>query len=129
MQDAWGIELHATLHDDNDIDYYALEVLDSDTVLIADVFEGRGQYTVHMTYICPDGQLGIQDCSGSKDSLEGIEFCVDNDGLVGLTRFCKESPVSAGGTVLVGVRAKEFASDCDDYGLKIFATYGTSETN
>jgi hypothetical protein len=29
------------------------------------------------------------------------------------------------GTVLVSVRAKEFAGDCDGYGLQIYATYGT----
>lgn len=128
MQDAWGVELHATLHDGNDIDYYALEVLDSDTLLVADVFEGRGEYTVHMTYICPDGQTGIEDCSGSSDTLEGMKFCLADDGLVGLARYCEKSPVSAMGTILLSVRAKGFAGGCDEYGLRIFATYATSET-
>ncbi len=128
MQDAWGIELQATLHQENDIDYYALEVLDAPTVLIADLFEGGGRYTLHMTYICPNGELGIKNCSGSSDDLEGIEFCVSDDRVVGLIRDCEPSSVSEMGTVLVGVRAKAFPGGCDPYGLKILATYGAAET-
>jgi hypothetical protein len=132
MQDAWGVQLQATLHHEKDIDYYALEVLDAETVLVAEVFEGRGRYLVHMTYICPNGELGIKACSGSSDDLEGITFCVEDvrtpGDLVGLARYCEPSSASAMGTVLVSVRAKEFAGDCDSYGLKILATYGVAQT-
>ncbi|MCZ6808085.1 MAG: hypothetical protein O7F08_14105, partial [Deltaproteobacteria bacterium] len=132
MQEAWGIELQATLHQETDIDYYALEVLDADTVLIADLFEGGGRYTVHMTYFCPNGELGIKNCSGSSDDLEGITFCVadvrEPGDFVGLARFCEPSSASEIGTVLVGVRAKVFPGGCDPYGLRILATYGAAET-
>ena len=77
--------------------------------------------------MCPDGRPGVVDCSESNEDLGGIEFCKSDNGFVALSRYCPIGTASAMGTVLVGVRSKEFAGDCDDYGLRIFATYGPSE--
>ena len=55
----------------------------------------------------------------------GIKFCIDENDAVGIERRCDTSASSEIGTVLVGVEAKEFRTDCDGYGLNIFATYGT----
>lgn len=127
LQDAWGVEVPATLHSENDVDYYALEVLDSDSLLVAEIFEGWGEYTLHLTYICPDGQPGVLGCSEQTDEIWGIPFCRSDNGFVALSRYCPIGTASAMGTVVAGVSSKQFAEECDDYGLRIFATYGPSE--
>lgn len=126
MQEAWTVDVQATLHGSKDIDYYALRVLDARTPIMAQAFGGLSGRILHMTYLCPDGYEGIEDCTGSSDSIDGIQFCVGEGDLVGLQRKCDESSSSDVGTVLVGVQSREFQGDCDGYGLKVHATY-TSE--
>lgn len=129
MQDAWGVEVQATLHGENDIDYYALQVLDAPTPIIAEAYGGFSGRLVYMTYLCPDGFEGIDQCSGSTDSIEGIKFCFGDGDIVGIERRCDGSASSAIGTVLIGVESREFRSDCDPYGLRIFATYASEIPN
>jgi hypothetical protein len=125
MQDAWGIDLQATLHSDKDIDYYALEVLDAPTPIFVQAYGGFSTRILSLSYLCPDGFEGIDKCTGSTDSIGGIKFCIDENDTVGIERRCDTSASSKMGTVLVGVEAAEFRTDCDGYGLNIFATYGT----
>ncbi len=127
FQDAWGIEVPATLHHKDDIDYYALQVRDANTALVAEIFEGAGRYTLHLAYICPNGDSGVVDCSESTEQLEGIDFCKTDNNFVALTRDCDSEGVAATGTVLVGVRSKDVAGVCDAYGLRVFATFGPSQ--
>jgi hypothetical protein len=125
MQDAWGIERQATLHSSEDIDYYELIVLDSTTPLIAQAYGGRSDRILSMTYLCPDGSEGIDKCSGSTDSIDGIKFCIAEGDTVGIERRCDSSTISDIGTVRVRVTAREFEGDCDGYDLNIYATYAT----
>jgi hypothetical protein len=125
MQDAWGIDLQATFHHSSDIDYYALEVLDSPTTLVVQAYGGLSSRVLSLSYLCPDGFEGIDKCSGSTNDVQGIEFCVDTADSVGIERRCDTSASSGIGTVLVGVAAKEFRAECDAYRLQIYATYGT----
>jgi len=125
MEGAWGIDLQATLHHERDIDYYALQVLDSTTLIIAQAYGGFSDRRLYLSYLCPDGFEGISACSGSTTDVQGIEFCVDTADSIGIERRCDTSSSSGIGTVLVGVEAKEFRTDCDGYGLQIYATYGT----
>ena len=126
MQDAWSVDLQATLHDGNDVDYYALEVLDSYTSIVAQLYNGFSSRALHITYLCPDGFVGMVGCSHWVDSYDGIEFCTSFDDIVSIERWCDQSASSQVGTVLVGVESEQFAGDCDGYGLKILATYGPS---
>ena len=126
MQDAWSLEFPATLHHKDDIDYYALEVLDSNTALAAELFDGRGEYELHLSYICPNGELGLEGCSESTTEFEDIDFCKTQNNFVALARNCEPSTGGLAGTVLVSVRSKQFAPECDSYGLRIFATFGPS---
>ena len=125
MQDAWGVDLQATLHSSTDIDYYALQVLDSTTPLIAQTYGGRSDRILFMTYLCPDGSEGIDKCSGSTDSIGGIKFCIAEGDTVGIERRCDSSASPHIGTVLVRVEAREFQGECDGYDLNIYATYAT----
>jgi hypothetical protein len=77
-----------------------------------------------MTYLCPDGFVGMAGCSGDVQTEQGIEFCTSSDDSVGILRKCDSSASSQVGTILVGVESKEFRGDCDAYRLKITATYG-----
>lgn len=122
LQEAWTVPLTATLHSKTDVDYYVLRVLDASTPIVAQVSGGATQRLVFMTYICPDGREGIVDCSGSTDSIGGIEFCVGKAATTGILRRCDESS-SKIGTVLVGVRGVELQGECDPYELDVFATY------
>ena len=123
MQDAWGIDVQATLHSENDIDYYALQVLDAPTPIVAEAYGGFSDRLVYMTYLCPDGFEGMEDCSGSNEEIEGIKFCMADGDIVGIERRCDSSASSNIGTILIGVESKEFRRDCDPYRLRIFATY------
>lgn len=124
MQEAWSIELQATLHNERDVDYYLLQVLDARTPIVAQAYNGIGRRILSMTYLCPDGFAGMVDCTESTDTVDGIEFCVTDKDFLGIQRRCDDSASSEVGTVLVGVESKDFGGDCDPYGLKIFATYG-----
>ncbi len=125
MQDAWGIDLQATLHSANDVDYYALQVLDAPTPIIAQAFGGLSDRILYMTYLCPDGSDGMDKCSGSTDSVQGVKFCISEGDTIGIERRCDSSASSDIGTVVVGVEARAFRGDCDPYGLNIFATFAT----
>jgi hypothetical protein len=124
MQDAWGIDLQATLHDSSDIDYYALQVLDAPTPIMVQAYGGASDRILYLTYLCPDGFEGMGECSGSGSEVQGIEFCVETGDNIAIERRCEDGATSGMGTVLVGVAAKEFRGECDGYGLNIFATYG-----
>jgi hypothetical protein len=125
MQDAWGLDLQATLHGPQDIDYYALQVLDSQTPILAQTYGGKSSRVLQMTYLCPDGFEGLDKCSGREEEVEGIKFCVSETGMVGIERRCETGVTSAVGTVLVGVQARNFVGDCDGYSLNIYATFAS----
>jgi hypothetical protein len=124
MQDAWGIDLQATLHDSSDIDYYALQVLDAPTPIMVQAYGGASDRILSLTYLCPDGFEGLEDCSGWEDEVQDIKFCHTTDDTIAIERRCEDGATSGIGTVLVGVAAKEFRGECDGYGLNIIATYG-----
>lgn len=127
MQDVWGIDLQATLHSAHDIDFYELKVLDSPTPLVAQAYGGRSGRILYLRYVCPDTSEGLDKCSGDTGSIGGYKFCIAEGDAVGIERRCDSSASSEPGTVLVGVAADEFRgeSDCDPYGLNVYATYGT----
>jgi hypothetical protein len=125
MQAAWSVDVQATLHDSRDVDYYALRVLDARTPIIAQAYNGKSKRVLSMTYLCPDGFDGLDKCSGSTEKIDGIEFCIAEGDWIGIERRCDGDLSSQVGTVLVGVESRQFAGDCDPYGLKVLATYGT----
>jgi hypothetical protein len=125
MQPAWSVDIQATLHDSKDVDYYALRVLDSRTPVIAQAYDGASARVLYLTYLCPDGFDGLDKCSGSTEKINEIEFCVSGGDWIGIERSCGGDESSQVGTVLVGVKSREFEGDCDPYGLKVLATYGT----
>lgn len=122
MQEAWAIELDATLHSASDIDYYALRVLDGSTPIIAQVSNGSSDRVLYMTYLCPDGREGMIDCSGETESIQDVKFCTTTGDTIGILRRCDDTSAQLG-TVLVGVRAKALGTTCDPYHLRVFATY------
>lgn len=122
LQEAWSLDLSATLHGQSDVDYYALRVLDASTPIIAQVSGGSSSHRVYLAYLCPDGDDGMQDCSASTDSVDDVKFCVVEGNDIGIQRRCDQDS-SQIGTVLVGVESKEFRGQCDPYQLKVFATY------
>lgn len=124
MQDAWSVDIQASLHGNSDIDLYALEVLDTNTPIVAQLYNGASSRILSMTYLCPDGYVGMAGCSGWIDSQQGIAFCQSTDDYVGIFRQCDWSSSSDVGTLLIAVEAEEFQGDCDGYGLKVIATYG-----
>ncbi len=123
MQDAWSVDLQASLHSASDVDYYALEVLDAPTPIVAQLYNGLSRRFLSLAYLCPDGFPGMVACSENRNTEQGIEFCVADEEPVGIERRCDQSASSEVGTLLVGVASKEFQGDCDAYGLKIMATY------
>jgi len=125
MQPAWSVDIQATLHDSKDVDYYALRVLDARTPIIAQAYNGKSMRILSMTYLCPDGFDGLDKCSGSTEKIDGIEFCVADGDWIGIERKCDSNLGSQVGTVLVGVQSRQFEGDCDPYGLKVLATYGS----
>jgi hypothetical protein len=129
IEDTWRIDLQATLHRPEDIDFYALQVLDAPTPIIVQAYGGLSNRVLSLTYLCPDGFEGMDKCSGwtdSVDGIDGIKFCFSEDDTIGIERRCDQSVSSAMGTVLVGVEASVFRGVCDGYGLNIFATFGTA---
>ncbi len=123
MQEAWSIDFQASLHASYDVDFYEIQAMDSRTQIVVEAYNGQSDRRVYAGYICPDGSSGIGACSGSQVSIQGYEFCMVNGDFVGIARNCSGGGTSLAGTVLVGVEAREFAGDCDGYGLKITATY------
>jgi len=122
-QAAWSIDVQATLHSPDDVDYYALRVLDARTPIVAQVLGGQSSRTLYLTYLCPDGSRGVDKCSGSTDKIAGVEFCVVQGDTIAIERKCDGSTIAGTGTVLVGVEARSFRGVCEPYGLKVFATY------
>ncbi|HSN81377.1 MAG TPA: hypothetical protein VLS88_02260 [Polyangiales bacterium] len=122
-QEAWQIEFSATLHDSNDIDYYALRVMHASTPMVAQVSNSLSEHVLYMAYLCPDGRDGMIDCSSSTDSIEDIKFCVADGNAIGILRRCDDDVSSGLGTLLVGVGSKELRNDCNPYRLSVRATY------
>ena len=127
MQDVWGVEIEATLHDSQDLDYYELRVLDAPTPIIAHVTAGPGERLLFLTYLCPDGKVGLDDCSGWEQEVEGTKYCISEGEPVVVVRGCEPDstgdPGSGVGTVRVIVAANEFGDTCDPYNLQVLATY------
>lgn len=129
MQDVWGSDVQATLHREDDIDNYELQVLDAPTPIVAQVFGGSNDRLLYMTYICPDGDEGLDKCSGWEDEIQGVKFCFTDAEAIGIERQC-DSDSSGGvkegiGTVLVGVTSNRAQAECNPYDLRVFATYQT----
>ena len=124
MQDAWSVDLQATLHSSDDLDFYRLEVLDANTPIIAETYGGVGQRQLLVGYACPDGNQGMIGCHGEMESSGGLEFCTSTEGVVGIERWCESQSGAGVGTLMVGVLPDDYAGECADYGLKIIATYG-----
>jgi hypothetical protein len=119
------VDVQATLHDAEDVDYYALRVLDAPTPILAQASGGLSSRTLYLSYLCPDGSEGIDACSGSTNGIQDVKFCISQGDTIAIERKC-DSNLSAGtGTVLVGVEAGAYRGACDPYGLKILATYAT----
>lgn len=125
LQEAWSVDLQATFHDGTDVDLFSLKVLDAWTPIAVQAYDGSSRRALYVTYLCPDGYPGVLKCSGSTDTVQGIEFCVTDGDLVGLQRACETSVSGQEGMLLVGVEPLDFAGECDPYGLKIIATYGS----
>lgn len=124
-QTVWSVDVQATLHDAEDVDYYALRVLDAPTPILAQASGGLSSRTLYLSYLCPDGSEGIDACSGSTNGIQDVKFCISQGDTIAIERKC-DSNLSAGtGTVLVGVEAGAYRGACDPYGLKILATYAT----
>lgn len=129
LQEAWQVEVNATVHEASDIDYYALQILDTDTILAAELLVGAGDYKLLMTYVCPSGGPGMKGCTGSTESFDGLKYCTSGDRSVGITRECELIGAGGVGTLLVGVQAKGFSGVCEPYDLNIVATYGIIGAN
>jgi hypothetical protein len=127
MQDVWGIDVQATLHSSQDLDFYALDVLDAPTPIFAQAYGGRSRRILYLAYRCPDTSDGMDKCSGSTYSIDDTKFCKADGDSIGIERRCDSGASSEPptGTVIVGVAAEEFEGDCDGYNLHIFATDGT----
>ena len=123
MQEAWSIDLQASLHAFYDVDFYEIQAMDSRTQIVVEAYNGESSRRVYVGYTCPDGSDGIGSCSGSAVSIQGYELCSANGDFVGIARNCSGGGTTQAGTVLVGVDAREFQGDCDGYGLKVIATY------
>ena len=123
VQEAWGIDVQASLHSEGDIDYYAIQTLDTWTPVFGEVYNGESERLLSMTYMCPDGWSGLTECSGWIENINGIEFCVSDESKIAIGRDCGAQSTKIG-TLLIGVEATEFRGDCDAYGLKIIASYG-----
>jgi hypothetical protein len=114
------------------LDVYALYVLDAPTPLFAQVFgddglsfPGSSSRVLYLGYICPDGDSGIEQCTGWEEEIQGVEVCISEEPAVGIERRCEFESGSQSelGIVLVGVQGNGFEDACDPYQLNIFASY------
>jgi hypothetical protein len=124
VQEAWSVDIQASLDSKGDVDYYAIQTLDSWTPVSVEAYNGQSDRLVALTYLCPDGWPGLAECSGWIENIDGIDFCVSNERTVAIGRQCPASSEKLG-MVLIGVQPIEFRGDCDAYGLKVIATYGS----
>jgi hypothetical protein len=126
MQDVWGVEVQATLHDSQDLDYYELFVLDAPTPIMAQLSGGPGGRLLFLTYLCPDGKSGLDECSGWEEEVDGIKYCISEGEPIVIVRRCTSGstggPESVG-TVRVIVAANQSDGKCDPYELQVLATY------
>jgi hypothetical protein len=127
MQEFWGVEVQATLHDSQDLDYYELRVLDARTPIIAQTLGALGDRLLFLTYLCPDGKSGLEECSGSDEEIEGTTYCISEGEPIFIERECEADstggPESGVGTVRVIVAANRFDGTCDPYELQVLSTY------
>lgn len=124
VQEAWSVGVEASLHGESDVDYYMIHTLDAWTPVLADASNGQSERLIAMTYLCPDGWLGLAGCSGRVDNIDGIDFCVTDERSVAIERKCPSGQMSKVGTLLIAVEPTEFRGDCDAYSLKVVASYG-----
>lgn len=126
MQEAWSVDLQASLHDAGDVDVYELLVLDAPTPLVAQLYNGHSDRILAITYICPDGFVGMYECTGWHDEVAGLDVCWTDEDVIAIQRWCDGTAEDDVGLLRVAVEAREHRGDCDEYGLKILATYGQS---
>ncbi|MGB5812534.1 MAG: hypothetical protein WBG86_18510 [Polyangiales bacterium] len=122
MQEVWGVSIDGTIHQTTDMDYYRLDVLDARTLLVAELLIPDSDSQLYMAYICPNGESGIEDCTGSTASIDGYKFCVSEERTIGLARGCDSAGTSGVGQVIVGVQGKGLPGGCLTYDLNVFAT-------
>ena len=124
MQEAWSVDLQATLHDVDDVDYYRLEVMDSYTPIVAQTYAGEGQRILQLGYQCPNGENGMVGCSGDVYDIGGFLFCSSPGDVVGIERWCESKTGAGVGRLVVGILPDDYVGECAEYGLKIVATFG-----
>ena len=124
MQEAWSVSFQATLHSSDDVDYYRLDVMDANTPIMAQSYDGQWQRELRMAYVCPSGEPAMIGCQGEIEKVGGIEFCTSTEGVVGIERWCPTQSTSEVGTLVVGVLRDDYPGDCADYRLDIIATWG-----
>jgi hypothetical protein len=123
VQEAWSIDVQASLHSESDVDYYAIQTLDVWTPVVAETYNNESGRLIAMTYLCPDGWTGLAGCSGWVENIDGIDFCVSDGRQVAIGRKCSSGSGSKIGTLLIGVEPTDFRGDCDAYGLKVIASF------
>lgn len=121
-QEVWGVPIEATLHGTSDVDFYRLDILDAPTLISAELSSSGGQTTLGLAYVCPDGESGIEACSGSTDSRHGFKFCVSEDRTVAISRLCEKSGLFGTGELYVLVELDGFSGICFPYDLNVYAT-------
>ena len=120
------MEVQATLHDSQDLDYYELHVLDAPTAIIAQAPGGLGDRFLYLAYLCSDGKSGLGECSGWEEEIEGTKYCISEGEPIVIQRECSSGPsggTESVGTVRVVVAAQQFGGKCDPYELQVLATY------
>ncbi|MEM7434436.1 MAG: hypothetical protein AAF436_04725 [Myxococcota bacterium] len=123
FQEAWAVQLDATVHGIDDDDHYALQILDAETVLVTELYAGLGAYEVWMSYVCPNGEPGLAGCAGPTTTIGGLKFCGSESRALEIFRYCEASETAEVGTLFVVVRPQAIGGDCEPYSLGIFATY------
>ena len=88
---------------------------------------GLGDRVLFLTYLCPDGKSGLDECSGWEEEVDGIKYCISEGEPIVIQRRCS-SGSSGGtelaiGTVRVIVASNQFGGKCDPYELQVLSTY------
>ncbi len=101
-------------------------MLDAPTPIIAQAPGASGDRLLFLTYICPDGESGLVECSGWEEEVDGIKYCISEGEPIVIQRGCNSGstggPESVG-TVRVIVASTEFGGKCDPYELQVLSTY------
>ena len=117
------VEREATLHDARDQDWFEIDVVHSSSHGVrVDVSGLEGNYEIFLSYVCPNGEEEIADCSGSSSSIGDLDFCIE-DGADTLRLVHECSATSGTGRIVLAIRTGggEFAGLCDDYSVGIYS--------